>query len=77
MADATSTLIPVDDELDRLLQEHSPLGTQWVVVVNPAQFMHDQAVGRAYGPFKTFAEGFDWAEAHDEPAEVYPLFHPL
>lgn len=72
----TSTLIPVDAELDRLLAEHAPPGTKWVVVVNPAEFMHDQTVGRAYGPFESFREGFDWAENHDEPAEVYPLFTP-
>ena len=72
----TNTLIRVDEALDELLAEHAPPGTKWVVVVNPQEFMHDQAVGRAYGPFESFREGFDWAEAHDEPAEVYPLFSP-
>ena len=60
----------IDRQIDKLLEEHAPEGTLWVVVDN-------NDMGRAYGPFDTYAEAHDWLyEGRDFVGSVYPLFQP-
>jgi len=60
----------IDRQIDRLLEEHAPEGTQWVVVTT------DFAYGKAHGPFDTFALAHDWARENEPEGDVYPMFKP-
>ncbi len=70
----TDTLHRVDTAIDKLLAEHAPEGTQWVVIDAP--HVMDTDIGKAHGPFATFSEAFDWEADQDFKGEVYPLFSP-
>ena len=70
----TTTLDHIDTSIDKLLAEHAPKGTKWVVIDAP--HVNDMSIGKAHGPFDTILEAIDWEAEQDFHGEVYPLFVP-
>ena len=67
----TDTLERIDTAIDQLLKDHAPEGTLWVVLeLGPTD--------RAWGPFDSYAEAFDWIKDTDEilGGAPIPLFTP-
>lgn len=61
----------IDRTIDQLLEDHAPEGTQWVVIeAGPTD--------RAWGPFDTYVEAFDWIKDSGKVlgGAPIPLFQP-
>lgn len=64
----------IDRQIDKLLDDHAPEGTAWVVVD-----MVTEGYGKAHGPFDSFTEGWEWLHMEStgiERGQVLPLFQP-
>lgn len=75
----TTTLDRVDLDIDKLLAEHAPEGSRWVIVhtMFDPNATSQTPWGKAHGPFDSFTEAHDWAtENLDQDWDVYPLFTP-